>query len=162
MMMSLGALEMQSKKNNRNIKKKAQYLKRARNGMLGFCITWIDTDPFSDNGEIHGGHVDHQNPTQRLICRDMWAKCAHWIVETEFTWKVLMRVVFENTQNGTKFDDYEFTYTCSLRGKKSEILNNAMEKELNNSFSGNDAYPEGHKNKGTYLHCEFLACIVGV
>ena len=142
--------------------KKAQYLKRARESMRGFSIGWVDDDPFTDNGVITGGHVDHSNPTQKLICRDMWARCSQWIVESEFQWLVTMRVIFEGSPRGDVWVDCEFNFTCSLRGKKSEILNDAMEDALIDAKAGNDAYPDGHKNKGTYSRCEFLAQVVGV
>lgn len=151
-----------AKKRSNNTKKKAAYLKRARNGMRGFTITWADSDPFSENGTIDGGEIDHANPTQKLICIDMWKRCSQWIVTQEFTWQVIMRVIFTGAPNGDKYDDYEFKYTCTLRGNKSEILNNEMEKALKESLAGNDAYPEGHKNKGIYSHCEFMAIVAGV
>ncbi len=154
-------VQVVKKRSNNNVKK-AQYMKRARNQMKGFCITWADSDPFSENGRIDGGDIDHANPTQKLICKDMWKRCSQWIVSTEFNWQIIMRVVFTGAANGDKYDDYDFTYTCTLRGHKSEILNDAMEKALQESIDGNNAYPEGHKNKGVYSHCEFLAQVIGV
>ena len=151
-----------AKKRGSNPKMKAQYMKRARRGMMGFTITWQDSDPFTENGTIDGGEIDHANPTQKLICRDMWQRCSQWIVSTEFTWSVIMRVIFEGAPRGDVWVDCEFNFTCSLRGKKSEILNDAMEAALIDARAGNDAYPDGHKNKGVYSRCEFLAQIVGV
>ena len=151
-----------SKKRSSDSKKKAQYMKRARAGMKGFVIGWSDSDPFSENGTIEGGDIDHSNPTQKLICRDMWTRCSQWIVETEFQLAVIMRVIFEGAPRGDVWVDCDFNFTCSLRGKKSEILNDAMEAALIDARAGNDAYPDGHKNKGTYSRCEFLAQVVGV
>lgn len=150
-----------AKKRGSNPKMKAQYMKRARRGMLGFTVTWLDPDPFADNSEIEGGDIDHANPTQKLICLDMWKRCSQWIVSTEFTWVVIMRVCWKEY---TKIEavDCHHRFTCALRGHKSEILNDAMEQSLKEVLAGNDAYPDGHKNKGTYSHCEFLAQIVGV
>lgn len=155
------ALASTKKRSNSSVKK-AQYMKRARAQMKGFCITWRDFDPFSENGKIDGGEIDHANPTQKLICREMWQRCSQWIVSTEFTWQVTMRVIFTGATKGDCYCDYDFTYTCTLRGNKSEILNNAMEQSLKEAIAGNNAYPEGHKNKGVYSHCEFLAQVVGV
>ena len=151
-----------SKKRSSDSKKKAQYMKRARAGMRGFSVAWSDSDPFSENGTIEGGDIDHANPTQKLICRDMWKRCSQWIVETEFQWSVIMRVIFEGAPRGDVWVDCDFNFTCSLRGKKSEILNDAMEAALIDAKAGNDAYPDGHKNKGNYSRCEFLAQVVGV
>lgn len=150
------------KKRGSNPKMKAQYMKRARRGMMGFTITWRDSDPFTENGTIDGGEIDHDNPTQKLICRDMWQRCSQWIVSTEFTWQVIMRVVFVGAPKGDCFYDNEFIYTCTLRGHKPEILNDAMEQALKEAIAGNDYYKEGDANKGTYSHCEFLAAVIGV
>ncbi|MET0356197.1 MAG: hypothetical protein ABW044_05425 [Cellvibrio sp.] len=150
------------KKRSNNQKKIASFHKRARKGMLGFSIAWADSDPFNDNGHITGGVIDHGNPTQKLICIDMWKRCSQWIVNTEFTWQVIMRVIYMGAPKGDKYDDYEFTFTCSLRGNKSEILNDAMEESLNESIKANSSYPDGDRHKGVYDRCEFLAVIVGV
>lgn len=154
-----------SKKRSSDSKKKAQYMKRARAGMRGFVLSWASDDPFSElkeGGEITDCKIDHANPTQKLICISMWQQCAHWIVETEFQWSVIMRVIFEGAPRGDVWVDCDFNFTCSLRGKKSEILNDAMEVALIDAKAGNDAYQDGHKNKGTYSRCEFLAQVVGV
>ena len=151
-----------AKKRSNDSKRKAAYMKRARRGMMGFCITWMDSDPFTENGRIDGGEIDHANPTQKLICRDMWKHCSQWIVSTEFTWRVIMRVVFVGAPKGDCFYDNEFTYTCTLRGNKSEILNDAMEQALKEAIAGNDYYKDGDANKGKYSHCEFLAQVIGV
>lgn len=150
------------KKRSNNSKKIAAFQKRARKSMRGFTIVWADSDPFTENGRIDGGEIDHANPTQKLICRDMWQRCSQWIVSTEFTWRVIMRVVFIGAPKGDCFYDNEFTYTCTLRGNKSEILNDAMELALKEAISGNDHYKDGDSNKGKYSHCEFLAQVIGV
>ena len=156
---------MQSKKpKQRSNKKKkmASYQERARRGLKGMILKWTDSDPFSEDGLITATDVTHSNPTQRLVVRDMWARCNEWILNTEFMYCVQMRVIFETENRGLKVDELEFDYTCTLRGAKSQILNDAMESELIECIKANDAYPGGHKNKGTYLHCEFVAQIVGI
>lgn len=153
-------VQVAKKRTNNNVKK-AQFMKRARRGMMGFTVIWSDSDPFSENGNIDGGEIDHANPTQKLICRDMWNRCSQWIVSTEFTWHVVMRVCWKDYKNVEAVDCHH-VYTCSLRGNKSEILNDAMEKSLKDTIAGNDNYPDGHKNKGVYSHCEFMAVVIGV
>lgn len=155
-------LKIQSKKRSNSKKKMASYQERARRGLKGMILKWIDSDPFSENGIITDTDVTHSNPTQRLIVRDMWARCNDWILNTEFTYCVIMRVVFETERRGLKVDEFEFNYTCTLRGAKSEILNDAMERELKEAIRCNDSIPSEHKNKGKYLHCEFIATITGV
>jgi hypothetical protein len=58
---------------------KAEYAKRARRGMKGMALSWIDENPFDDNAKIFAPMVDHVNPTQKLICEDMWYRCKDWI-----------------------------------------------------------------------------------
>lgn len=158
----MNQLAIKPKKRGNHKTKIAQYQKRARAGMLGFSLSWGYSDPFSENSSIYGGEIDHLNPTQKIICRDMWRRCSQWIVTQEFTWQVIMRVVYIGTEKGDKYDDYDHVFTCTLRGNKSDILNDAMEKNLSESLAGNNAFPEGHKNKGVYSHCEFLAVVIGV
>ena len=142
--------------------KMAEYQKRARRGLIGLTLKWIDADPFSESAEISGTAVTHSNPTQRLICQDMWRRCSEWITQSEFTWQVDMTVIFETDHRGQKRDEYEFIFTCTLRGNKSDILNDAMKAALEESVAGNAAFPDGHKNKGVYQRCEFSAKVVGV
>lgn len=151
-----------AKKRSNQKKKMASYQERARRGLKGMILKWIDSDPFSENGIITATDITHKNPTQRLIVRDMWARCNDWILNAEFTYCVIMRVVFETDKRGLKVDEFEFNYTCTLRGAKSEILNDAMERELQDAIRCNDSIPSAHKNKGMYLHCEFIATIAGV
>lgn len=143
-------------------KKIASYMERARRGLKGLTLTWTDQNPFENNAEIIAGKVTHKNPTQRIIVQNLWAVSSDWIMNAEFTYLVTLRVVFETEKRGLKVDELEFTFTCALQGKKSQILNDAMESELRECLKCNDAIPDGHKNKGKYSHCEFEAVIVGV
>ena len=143
-------------------KTKAAYLKRARRGMLGLSLNWCDSEPFQNNGELGEWNVSHSNPTQKIICKSMWTRYKQWIVTTEFTWRVILRVVFTGAEKGDCYADAEHIFTCSLMGPKSEKLNESMMKSFNEFIAGNNSYQDGHKNKGTYSHSEFLAEIIGV
>lgn len=156
-------IKMIAQKKNKNDKgKMARYLKQARKLMKGFSVYWVDSHPFTEDGGISNDGVSHTNPTQKIIAQKMWDDCKLWILNTEFTWLVRMTVIYDTPNRGIKPDQYDFTYTCTLRGKKSDDLNEAMKAALKKSMAGNDAYPDGHKNKGKYLYCEFIAQIVGV
>lgn len=157
----MNALKKPKERSNKK-RKMASYQERARRGLKGMVLRWTDSDPFSENGTITDTDVTHSNPTQRLLVRDMWARCSDWIVSTEFTYLVTMRVVFDTEKRGQKVDILEFDYTGTLRAAKSQMLNDVMEKELKSSLKSNDSLPGGHKNKGNYLYCEFIAQIVGV
>lgn len=157
------AVRMLNVKKRTNSKAKmAQYAKQARKGIKGLILKWTDTDPFRENGQIYNTDVSHTNPTQRLIVGEMWRQCQKWILHTEFTWRVTMKVVFTGTARGDKVDEFEFDYTFTLRGNKSDDLNTAMEEALRESLEGNAAFPDGHKNKGIYSHCEFTAQVIGI
>lgn len=150
------------KRRSSNKKKMASYQEHARRGLKGMLLRWTDSDPFSENGTITDTDVTHSNPTQRLLVRDMWARCNSWIVSTEFVYLVKMNVVFDTQKRGLKVDELEFDYTGTLRAAKSQMLNDVMQKELDDCLKANESLPPGHKNKGTYLRCEFVAQIVGV
>lgn len=133
--------------------------------MLGFSFIWRDEDPFSESATIANAQVTHKNPTQRLICQDMWRRCSEWILTTEFTWVVFMEVVFSapNKANADfKVEDGEFRITAPLRKEGESRLSDAMEAFLIEVKALNDQLPDGHKNKGEYLHCNFQATIEGV
>lgn len=150
------------KKKTNDKSKMARYLKQARRGMKGFALSWVDADPYEENSEISNKAVSHTNPTQKLIAEEMWRTCSHWICNTEFMWLVRMTVIYDTPQRDLNPDQFDFNFTCTLRGKKSDVLNDAMKAELIKSRKCNDSYPDGHKNKGKYLYCEFIAQIVGV
>ena len=147
-----------AKKRSNNTKKKAAYMKRARQGMRGFALLWTGTGL----NDIESAIVDNSNPIQKLISQSMWDQCKSWILTTEFVWEVTMRMIHTGTASGDKYDDAIFNFTCTLRGEKAEILHEEIQKAFEGFIAGNNAYPDGHKNKGIYSHCEFLAQIVGV
>lgn len=155
------ALKTQKKRCNAKTKM-AEYQKRARAGLKGLTLTWSDSDPFKEDGDITNTNVSHKNPIQNIIVKDMWYRCSHWILNTEFTWLTTMQVIFETEKRGDRIDEYEFRFTCSLRGNKSQILNDAMEEALIESKTSNESYPTGHKNKGKYKICHFNSEIAGV
>lgn len=149
-------------KKHANKKKMQQFQKRARAGMRGFLLSWTDMTPFGDESDVQNITVDHTNPTQRLIVADMWNQCEKWIMETEFQWAIVMRIHIETEKRGTAITECEFNFTCPLRGAKAKILNDAMKKEYDETIAGNNAYPEGHKNKGVFSGCVFVAKVAGV
>jgi hypothetical protein len=155
---------MKHKKGSLTKSAKAGYIKRVRRGFLGFTIQWIDMDPGADVSKIYGAKVDHVNPTQRLICKQMWAASTDMILLWEYTWEVYFRVTFTDVgpDRGAGYTDYPIRLTCALRGKKSDAMCGAIAEAYANAINANNSYKDGHKKKGTYSHCEFRATIVGV
>jgi hypothetical protein len=145
------------------------YTKRARRGVLGLTLKWHDTNPLIDSTDpesITQTEVWHSNPTQRLICRDMWARCQKWIVESEFTWLVSVVVVYASNRGGEKRDEAEFRLTCGIRNPADERLSDAIEgfiteSRINNHLVGEQKGTD-HKSYGEYLRTEFVARIVGI
>lgn len=159
-MLSISVARTDIKRGNK--KKLQQFHKRARAGMRGFMLSWSDIDPFGPCSDVQNVAVDHTNPTQRLIVADMWNQCEKWIMETEFQWSIVMKISIETERRGTAVTECEFNFTCALRGAKALVLNDAMKNEFEETIAGNNAYPEGHKNKGVLSGCVFVAKIAGV
>jgi len=157
-MLALKAQKTKKKRGNAK-KKMASFQQRARRGLKGMALSWIDEDPFDNNAKIFAPMVDHANPVQKLICSDMWTQCKEWILNTEFIWVVRMVVIFEGAKNQP---DYYFDFTGALNGEKSKELNEQMEIAYKAAHDANESYKDGNKNKGVYLQTEFLAQIVGV
>ncbi len=141
-------------------KKMASNLKRGRKGLLWLVLEWSDSDPLSDAPFIQNDRVTHRNPIQRLIVKEMWRTSAEWILTSEFTWRLTMTIIYETEKRGDKIDEVELVYTCALRGKKSQILNDAMLSELEASLAANEYLDIGHKNKGVFKNCFYKAEII--
>jgi len=162
--------QLRKPKTRSNAKTKmAQYAKRARRGVMGLTIKWHDKEPFHDSTgpeTINKTEVTHANPTQRLICQDMWRRCQKWIVESEFTWLVTVDVVYASNRGGEKRDQGEFRLTCGIRRPGDDRMNDAIEKFITESRLANYQVGESlgtdHKSYGVYLRTEFVAVIVGV
>jgi len=137
----------------------AHSIERSRRGVKGLALSWIDLDPSVDNSKIFCPDVDHVNPTQKLICRDIWARYKDWILDTEFTWLVRMVVIFEGAKN---MPDFEFVYTGPIKGQKSLALTDKIIEAYRDAHKANDSYKIGHKNKGVYQQTEFTAQIIGI
>lgn len=149
-----------AKKRTNNKDKMARFQSQARRGIKGLIIRWHDSAPYADNSDISNTQVTHRNPTQRLVVAEMWARCSHWILNTEMTWVVSMNVIYKTKNKGDKVDEYEFELRCKLRAEddhKSIALNDTIEHHLNESIAANASLPDGHKNKGTYQTCHFSA-----
>ena len=140
----------------------AANLKQGRRGVKGLILEWSDKQPLSDAPFIQNDRVTHRNPIQRLIVKEMWRTSAEWIVTSEFTWRVTMTVIYATEKRGDKIDEVELIYTCALRGKKSQILNDAMLSELEASLAANDYLDTSHKNKGVFKSCFYKAEIICV
>lgn len=153
------------KKRSNDKQKKAAYAKRARRGMMGFTMVWWDDDPFNENSEIRDARVTHVNPTQKLICVDMWRAAQDWILTTEFTWTVYVDAHFELNNKASadlKKEEGEFRITGPLRKPGFNGLNDAIEAWLKEVRFLNDQLPDGHKNKGKFTGCKFQSTVTGV
>lgn len=148
----------------------AQNLKRARAGLLGLNLSWTDTQPLvkSEHGEtISDFKVWHKNPTNRLICQDMWRQSQKWIVENEFTWLVIIKIFYEsNRVSMDKVDIGEFKCTCAIRYEGDQRMDDKIEKFIIECRLANYLVAEekgiDHKSYGVFQRAEFSATIVGI
>lgn len=153
------------KKRSNHKQKNAAYVKQARRGMMGFTIVWWDDDPFHESSVIRDSRVTHVNPTQKLICIDMWNAAQNWILTTEFTWTVYVDAHFELNNKASadlKKEEGEFRITGPLRKPGFNDLNDAIEAWLKEVRFLNDQLPDGHKNKGRFTGCNFQSTVTGV
>jgi len=137
----------------------AKNLERARRGLRGLALSWIDLNPTAKVSPIFSPKVDHSNPTQRMVCQDTWARHKDWILDSEFVWVVRMVVIFDGAKN---MPEYEFRYTGQLKGSKALQLTDKIMEAYEEAHRANDSYKAGNKNKGIYSQTEFVAQIVGV
>lgn len=152
----------------KNKNTKSAYLKRARASLKGLVLFWSDEFPLMEGyHKISETGVNHKNPTQKLICQDMWRRCQKFIVESDFTWHVSVKLIYTSTRDRMdKVDIGVFRKTCAIRGRNNAELDTAIEafiieSRLNNNLVGDDL-GQDHKSFGVFQRAEFTATIVGV
>ena len=161
---------MAKKKRSNNKAMHAAYMKRARRGLRGMILAWRDYEPLTDTeapDSITKTEVTHRNPTQKLIAMHMWKTANKFIIETVFTWKVSVKLVYRSNRDGAlKIDEGEFTLTCGIRDKSDTRLDQAIEAFITESKLANALVGEqmgkDHKSYGEYLYTDFCAEIIGV
>lgn len=126
----------------------------------GLIVTWRDVEPFGD-AKPYDCKVSASTPAKRLIADALYRGNSERILSTDFRWLIEVSICFL-TPRGLDKRITEIETRCKLSSWQSNSICEIIADALDEAFSGNEAYPDGHKNKGEYQYCEFKAQILGV
>ena len=125
-------------------------LKRARAGIKGLIIDWIDIDPLTDSSRVIPGNVGHKNPVYRLTAREIFEDHGEFITQRQsFRWVVKIDVIFDYDNGQRQIETREleaFTTISKLNEYALEQIQDAMR----------------HGDKTKYKHTEFTIECIGV
>jgi len=83
-------------------------LKRARAGVKGLIIDWVDEDPLTDSSKVIPGNVSHRNPVYRLTARKIFEDHGEFITRHQsFRWLVTIKVVFDYDNGQRQYEERE-------------------------------------------------------
>lgn len=135
-------------------------LDRFKRMCTGLIVTWRDVEPFGDT-KPYDCKVSASTAAKRLIADGFYRANSERILSTDFKWLIELAVCFK-TPRGLDKRITEIELRCKLSSWQSNSICDVIAEAIEEAFTGNDAYPDGHKNKGEYQYCEFKAQIVGV
>lgn len=125
-------------------------IKRARAGVKGLIIYWIDKDPLSASSKVIPGNVDHRNPIYRLTARKIFQDYGDFIARKQsFRWLLTIKVVFDYDNGQRQYEEREleaFSTTSVLNEYALEQIEDAMR----------------YGDKSKYKHTEFKIECIGV
>lgn len=128
----------------------AKMLKRARAGVKGLIISWIDIDPLRDCSETIPGKVSHRNPVMRLTAKKVFQDYGDFITRIQnFRWLVSINVIFDYDNGRRQIETREleaFTTITKLNEYALEQIEDALR----------------HGDKSKYKHTEFTIECIGV
>ena len=125
-------------------------IKRARAGVKGLIIDWVDEDPLTDSSKVIPGNVSHRNPIYRLTARKIFEDHGEFITKQQsFRWLVTIKVVFDYDNGQRQYEERELEAFATI----SAINEYALEQI-------EDAMRYGDKSK--YKHTEFKIECIGV
>jgi len=126
-----------------------QMIKRARAGVKGLIIDWIDEDPLTDSSKVIPGNVSHRNPVYRLTAKKIFEDHGEFITKQQsFRWLVCINVIFDYPKN-RQIETRELEAFTTI-SKLNEFALEQIE----------DAMRYGDKSK--YKHTEFSIECIGV
>jgi prepilin-type processing-associated H-X9-DG protein len=149
----------------RELNKPEKMLEFNRKSLIGFTLIWRDINPLSNNAIIENEGVTHKNPIHRIYCKNVWALHHDKILKNTFQWKVNVDIYYSlpNKENSDiKQDHGEFIIKAPFKVPGDTTLNDEIEKFVIESKLLNVQLPDGHKNKGNYLYCDFKVMIIGI
>jgi len=144
--------------------KRAASILRDKKIVTGFILGWSDVNPLDNSPVIFNQFVSHKNLTCRLFAKKLWEKSAQFLIKTEFTWQIVVRIIFKSNRGGDKIIEGEFTCTYA-HDTGSEKMNAAIEafivsEKLNNELIG-ETLGRDHKSYGIYERVDYVATIIG-
>ena len=125
----------------------------------GLIVTWRDVEPFGDT-KPYDCKVSASTSAKRLIADSFYRANSDKILNYDFRWLIEVAICFK-TPRGIDKRITEIEAKCKLASWQSNSICEVIAESIEEAFAGNDAYPEGHKNKGEYLYCEFKCQILG-
>lgn len=132
------------------MRNKEAMLKRARAGIKGLIISWIDEDPLTESSKVIPGKVNHRNPIYRLSARKIFEDHGEFITQHQnFRWRVNINVIFDYDNGQRQIETRELEAFTTI-----SCLNDFALEQIE------DAMRHGDKNK--YKHTEFSIECIGV
>jgi len=125
-------------------------IKRARAGVKGLIIDWVDEDPLTDSSKVIPGNVSHRNPIYRLTARKIFEDHGEFITKKQsFRWLVTIKVVFDYDNGQRQYEERELEAFATI-----SVINEYALEQIE------DAMRYGDKSK--YTHTEFKIECIGV
>jgi len=129
---------------------KNKMLKRARAGIKGLIIKWIDADPLTESSKVIPGDVSHRNPVFRLTAKKIFEDHGEFITQHQsFRWVIKIDVIFDYDNGQRQIESRELEAFSTI----SELNEFAL-------IEIKDAMRHGDINK--YKHTEFTIECIGV
>lgn len=126
---------------------------------IGLIVTWRDVEPFGDT-KPYDCAVSASTPAKRVLADSFYRMNSAKILNSDLRWLIEVSICFL-TPRGVDKRITEIETRCRLSSWQSNSICEVIAESIEEAFSGNDAYPDGHKNKGDYLYCEFKCQILG-
>lgn len=125
-------------------------LKRAKAGIKGLIISWIDVDPLRESSDIIPGKVTHRNPVFRLTAEQIFREFGDWIVDRQpFRWLVKIELFFDYPNGTVQIEERELEAVSTITALNDHCLEQIR-----------DALRYGAADR--YRHTEFTIECVGM
>lgn len=125
-----------------------QIQKRARAGVKGLIISWIDVEPLRDGTDLANGRITHRNPVYRLTARTIFRDFGDWITtKAPFRWQINIKLYFDYPNGATQIEERELEAVSTI-----SALNEHCLEQIEDALR--------HGGKEYYRHTEFtIECL---
>lgn len=130
------------------MKNKPHMIKRARAGVKGLIISWVDKDPLRNSSEVIPGDVTHRNPVYRLTARKVFEDFGDWITNRmPFRWLITIKVIFDYPNGQRQIEERELEAVATI-----SALNEHCLEQIQDAMR--------HGDEKCYTHTEFtIECL---